>query len=391
MGLLRLASTIKNHDLCRGFLNYVEKNEVNHIINNRSFLLLSLIFTSNNILHILLDVNIREGRVQFMCKSILKTVQDNKLPNKKKKDYGIGAVNVPLAVLWVKPGKKRDHDDLILGENTNPDAWADGMDDEMRLWLVGKVETQALLGERVVILQRKGSWLKVAAVSQRTEKNKEGYPGWVPAVQISMNSVYLSEQLSRPQVVVAVRMAELYEDKNFSKMIYTVSYQTRLPILSEEDNCFSVRLPNGETGYLEKSHVKKVKDLNYSGSDVVEQAKKFLGLKYIWGGTSAWGFDCSGFTFRVYQSQGVSIPRDSQEQALEGTFITKQDMLPGDLVFFADNNVIHHVGINIGYSEMIHSPNSRSLVRVESFDTEYMEMNTGEQDAIKYSLFNGYV
>lgn len=303
-----------------------------------------------------------------MCKSILKTVQDNKLANNKNKNYSIGAVNVPLAVLWVKPGKKRDHDDLILGENTDPDAWADGMDDEMRLWLVGKVETQALLGERVVILKRRGSWMKVAAVLQRTQKNKEGYPGWIPAVQISMNSVYLSEQLSLPEVVVAVPKAKLYEDKNFSKLIYTVSYQTRLPILSEQDNCFSVRLPNGDIGYLVKSDVKKVEDLNYSGIDVVEQVRKFLGLKYIWGGTSAWGFDCSGFTFRVYQSQGLSIPRDAEEQALEGTFVAKQDLLPGDLVFFAYNSVIHHVGINIDNSNMIHSPNSRSFVREELFD-----------------------
>lgn len=249
-----------------------------------------------------------------MGKSILKTVQDNKLVRKKKKNYGIGAVNVPLSVLWVKPGKKRDHDDLILGEITDPDAWVDGMDDEMRLWLVGKVETQALFGERVVILARKGRWMKVAAVSQRTQKNKEGYPGWVPAVQISMNSVYLSEQLLLPEVVVAIPKAKLYEDKNFSKLIYTISYQTRLPLLSEQENCFSVRLPNGDTGYLVKSDVKKVKDLNYWGIDVVKQARKFLGLKYIWGGTSAWGFDCSGFTFRVYQSQGLSIPRDAEEQ-----------------------------------------------------------------------------
>lgn len=303
-----------------------------------------------------------------MGKSILKTVQDNKLARKKKKSYGIGAVNVPLSVLWVKPGKKREHDDLILGENTDPDAWVDGMDDEMRLWLVGKVETQALFGERVVILESKGRWMKVAAVSQHTQKNKEGYPGWVPAVQISMNSVYLSEQLLLPEVVVDVPKAKLYDDKNFSKLIYTISYQTRLPILSEQGDCFSVRLPNGDTGYLAKSDVKKVEDLNYLGIDVVEQARKFLGLKYIWGGTSAWGFDCSGFTFRVYQSQGLSIPRDAEEQALEGTFVAKQDLLPGALVFFADNNVIYHVGINIDNSNMIHSPNSRSFVREDLFE-----------------------
>lgn len=289
----------------------------------------------------------------------------------KKNIVNVGAINVPLAVLWSEPGKKRDHDDLILGETTDPDAWADGMDDEMRLWLVGKVETQALFGERVIILKRTGKWMKVAAVSQRTHKNSQGYPGWVPSIQVSTDSVYLSEQLSKPKIVVAVPKASLYTKEDFNESNCPLSYQTRLPLLEEKTNSFLVRLPNGSTGYLRKEHVKKEENLYFSGNSVIEQASQFLGLRYMWGGTSAWGFDCSGLTFRTYQSQGVSIPRDSGDQAQEGIPIDKKDLLPGDLVFFADNDgqgKIYHVGINIGNDIMIHSSNSRSFVKEEAFN-----------------------
>ena len=59
-----------------------------------------------------------------------------------------GAVSVPLAILWVEPGMKRSHDQLILGASTFPDIWAEEMDEEMRLWLVGKVETHLFLENR---------------------------------------------------------------------------------------------------------------------------------------------------------------------------------------------------------------------------------------------------
>ncbi len=90
----------------------------------------------------------------------------------------------------------------------------------------------------------------------------------------------------------------------------------------------------------------------------------------MWGGTSTWGFDCSGFCLRLYQSQGICIPRDADEQAAGGEAVSREDLLPGDLLFFAGpggQGDIHHVGVYTGGDMMIHAPNSRAAVREEDF------------------------
>lgn len=283
-----------------------------------------------------------------------------------------GAVNVPLAVLWTEPGAKRDYDGLILGAATDPSAWTGGMDAEKRLWLVNKVETQALFGERVAVLERRGDWLKVAAVSQRTGQNRLGYPGWLPAAQVSINESYLGEQLSLPEVVVAVPMARLFRDSDRESMIVELSYQTRLPLMAVEGQSFMVCLPDCSAGYLVPGEAKRADELVFSSAGAVEEARRFLGLPYIWGGTSSYGFDCSGFAYRVYQSQGLSIPRDADEQAREGIPVEKEDLRPGDLLFFAakgGQGQIHHVGIYSGGGAMVHAPNSSSSIREEPFDS----------------------
>lgn len=296
----------------------------------------------------------------------------NRLKQLDKAGPRPGAINVPLAVFWSEPGPKREYDNLILGAATDPAAWARGMDTDMRLWLVGKSETQALFGERLAVLEAHGDWLKVAAVSQKTSQSRLGYPGWVHAAQVSFDSFYLDEQLRLPEAVVSVPMANLYSNAALSELVCELTYQTRLPLLAEEGQAYRVRLPGGNAGYLSRDGVKRAEELSYSGSAMVEEARRFLGLRYIWAGTSSYGFDCSGFTFRVLQSQGQSVFRDADEQAQGGIPVAKEDLLPGDLLFFAYENGkgdIHHVGIYAGGGLMVHAPNSRSSVRVEAINT----------------------
>ncbi|MHB1042782.1 MAG: stalk domain-containing protein [Eubacteriales bacterium] len=277
-----------------------------------------------------------------------------------------GAINVPVANLWTEPGSKREYDATILGGSTDPAAWAAGMDTNMKMWLVGKVDTQALFGERVAVLERRGDWLKVAAMSQRTQLNSLGYPGWAPAAQVSFNPLYLSDKSRLEEVVAAEPLAGLYHDAALTDRAGGLCYQTRLPVLAEEGGAFLVRLPDGGTGYLSREEAKKAGGLSFSGAGVIREARRFLGLGYIWAGTSSYGFDCSGFTFRVFQSQGISIPRDADEQAKEGLPVAREDLKPGDLIFFASNGgtgEIHHVGLYVGGGRMIHAPDSRSSVR----------------------------
>ncbi len=283
-----------------------------------------------------------------------------------------GAVNVAATVLWSEPVQLREYDKLILQEKNDPAAWTGGMDPAMRLWLVDKAETMALYGEPVVILERRGDWLKIAATAQKTTLNEHGYPGWVPVTHIAKSELYLSELKSRPSVVVSKKVSRLYSNPELSEKVGEVSYMTKLPLLEDKEQTVTVRLPGGNTGYLARNDIKKTQELVFSRSGIVDEARQFLGVPYLWAGTGAYGFDCSGFVMRLYQSQGISIPRDANEQAKAGSEVTRQELLPGDLVFYAAKGglgQIHHVGMYVGGGMMIHSPNSSSSVRIEAVDS----------------------
>ena len=107
-------------------------------------------------------------------------------------------------------------------------------------------------------------------------------------------------------------------------------------------------------------------------ADTVQIALRYLGVPYVWGGSSPSGFDCSGLTQYVYAQIGVSLPRTSRDQFHAGTSIAKDrtDLLqPGDLVFFGyggDPDRIHHVGLYVGDGDFIHAPASGDHVRVSS-------------------------
>jgi cell wall-associated NlpC family hydrolase len=100
-----------------------------------------------------------------------------------------------------------------------------------------------------------------------------------------------------------------------------------------------------------------------TASKVIAEAKKYLGVKYVWGGESPSGFDCSGLVQYVYKKFGVNLPRVSQDQAHAGKAVSAAQAKPGDLVFY--HNPATHVGIYLGNGMMLDSPNSKSVVRVE--------------------------
>lgn len=99
------------------------------------------------------------------------------------------------------------------------------------------------------------------------------------------------------------------------------------------------------------------------GQAIVNTAKKYLGVKYVYGGTTPSGFDCSGLVKYVFNKNGISVSRTSASQSLQGRKVSTSDLQPGDLLFFAKNGRVHHVGIYAGGGQMIHAPHTGDVVR----------------------------
>ncbi|MFJ9174920.1 NlpC/P60 family protein [Streptomyces sp. NPDC102360] len=110
-----------------------------------------------------------------------------------------------------------------------------------------------------------------------------------------------------------------------------------------------------------------------AAAKAVAYARSQLGAPYVWGGDGAaeGGFDCSGLTQAAYRTAGTALPRVAQAQYEATPKVPQgQPLLPGDLVFFGTRHNLHHVGLYIGGGQMIHAPNSHSVVRQDSLASQ---------------------
>jgi gamma-D-glutamyl-L-lysine dipeptidyl-peptidase len=280
-------------------------------------------------------------------------------------------VAVNVATFWASPTYRRAVDWPARSNPADPGKWVASMTVQQKLWLVGKLETQALYGTPVTVTGHYGTeWTKVVIPSQPTNRDSRGYPGWVPTRQLTSTS----PASARVSAVVRSRLAWLWGGWASTGVTGThvmqVSYDTRLPVLSSTPAYVVVSLIGGQRAALRPSDVVLHTwgtVWGVSQAKLVAEARKFTGLQYLWAGTSGYGYDCSGFTYSLYHAYGRTLSRDADQQAAHGTAVARASLVPADLVFYRDSasGAVGHVGMYIGNGNMIDSPQTGFAVRVE--------------------------
>ena len=154
-----------------------------------------------------------------------------------------------------------------------------------------------------------------------------------------------------------------------SDVAATITEGTAFTVTGFQDGWYSVKCKYGTTGYIRSDLLVLTSNATSGkGSSIVETALSHLGTRYVYGGASAGGFDCSGFTMYVYSQFGISLPHTAtgQWQSGKGTRVYSISALqPGDLVFFNDpsrnaGKACSHAGIYIGNGQHVHASSSRN-------------------------------
>ncbi len=103
--------------------------------------------------------------------------------------------------------------------------------------------------------------------------------------------------------------------------------------------------------------------------DLVNYACQFIGNRYVWGGTSLTkGVDCSGFTMKVYEKYGISLPHNASAQSQYGTKVSISEAKPGDLIFYSKGGRINHVALYIGNGQVVHASSPKSGIKVSNYN-----------------------
>lgn len=232
------------------------------------------------------------------------------------------------------------------------------------------VVSQAILGSNVGVLETQKDWAKVRTSDQ--------YTGWMP-LSDSVQENGGAYAAKGPVVQVTSLFANLYRETDVTQHqpVTTAPFESRLEVIKEgsgdDTGWLQVVLPDGRSAWIQASDVNPdPKPLTIEES--IALAKRFLGLPYLWGGRSSYGYDCSGFTQMLVRSRGVNMPRDADLQAAwEGMqVIERKDLRPGDLLFFgAGPEKITHTAMYIGNGEIIHATtHGHPVIQISRLDDE---------------------
>jgi SH3-like domain-containing protein len=227
--------------------------------------------------------------------------------------------------------------------------------------IIGKLKKD----EKIYILVNFGNWYKVIA-NDKT--------GWVSSEYVN------TDNLTDIWGYLTGDKVNLRNDPDLSSKIITkIKINTQIKIYCRLGEWYRISV-NDSYGWLhceyaridysmsERGYIKDIypdvesREVSSKIKELISFSKKFLGVKYVWGGESPRGFDCSGFVKYVYKHVGISLLHKASLQSKRGIKIAKKDMQPGDLVFFeitAERAGLDHVGIYIGNNQFIHASASR--------------------------------
>ena len=170
--------------------------------------------------------------------------------------------------------------------------------------------------------------------------------------------------------------AHIYREASVTKHapILTVPFESKLEVVSEnggDTRWVQVRLPDDRAGWVQAGDVSMTPQ-KMSVPEMLEFSKRFLGLPYTWGGTSSYGYDCSGFSQMLGRQRGLNMPRDAQPQAEWSGVVAvpKKDLRPGDLLYFGSSEKkITHTGIYLGDGKFINATTYQTpMVRIDDLN-----------------------
>ena len=254
--------------------------------------------------------------------------------------------------------------------------------------------TEIINGWACVETQTTRGWLRKDKL-KKDEPVKEQPVEEQPTQEVQIKTKYINS------TTVNVRQ----EANTTSSIVTTVPVNTEVQVYSEENGWSKVKVNNvegyisssllsdnkQETSRAQKSTRKSSSTKNKTskkttnttanvpasgnGSSIVATARKYLGYKYVYGGSSpSTGFDCSGFTSYVFKQHGISLNRTAAGQYSNGVAVSRSNLQPGDLVMFGKSR-INHVAIYIGGGQIIHASTPSTGVRIDSLSTGYYNNN----------------
>ena len=214
------------------------------------------------------------------------------------------------------------------------------------------VVSQAIYGTNVEILEERNNWAHI--------RTADSYTGWMHRASLLRSDKRYADAPGALEVTSL--FANVYREPNIRKHkpVMTVPFESRLEVAAEPkegDSWIEVRLADNQRSWVQTGDVTS-EPKKLTMAQAIALSRKFLGLPYLWGGTSTFGYDCSGFTQMLYRRRGILMPRDADLQAAWTGVrdVSRKALRPGDLLFFgASQDKITHTGMYIGNGEFINA------------------------------------